>query len=173
MKKSVILLILIVYVGSVFVVGLLGVKMNLGEQIKYVEKIEYIPQGTLDQTKSDDKKTLYVDGERWEWIYAEKKNGVDVAVSDKIVKNKNTGKFESVSFELDFNALPDDAKTLTLEFSYDTAKEENGTIKVEKDVKGFGFTVTFYKNDTVTFTVRPTVQGDSDVKLTVTVSAVL
>ena len=45
MKKSVILLTIIVYVASVLMVGLLGVKMNLGEQVKYVTQIEYLPDG--------------------------------------------------------------------------------------------------------------------------------
>ena len=182
MKKSVILLIIIVYVASVLMVGLLGVKMNFGEQIKYITQIEYVPDGEL-KTETSEKKT-YVSGTKRETVYASRykvsdTEMYDVAIGDNILYDEATGTFEAVSFEIKFRTSPDDAKTKTLKFSfeedklYDKDKNPNGSISVEKDSKGDSLTVTFHKNDTVTFKVTPTVQGGgADVSLYVKITTV-
>ena len=185
MKKSVILLIIIVYIGSVLAVGLLGAAMNFGEQVKYVNKIEYLPEGTLDPKTSEDseKKTYITAGStKKEIVYTSRrtvgKELLDVSIGDYIMYDAETDKFEAVTFEVRFRVYPDDAKTKTLSFSFDESKiydkenNPNGTIKVTKDAKGDSFTVTFYKNDTVTFLVSPTVQGGgADVSLYVKITA--
>ena len=182
MKKSVILLIIIVYAASVLMVGLLGVKMNFGEQIKYVTKIEYLHEGTLSKD-APDKKT-YVSGTKRETVYASRykvseTEMYDVAIGDNILYDETTGTFEEVTFEIKFRTYPDDAKTSTLKFSfeedklYDKDANPNGSIIVEKDSKGDSLTVTFRKNDTVTFKVTPTVQGGgADVSLYVKITTV-
>ncbi len=182
MKKSVILLIIIVYVASVLMVGLLGVKMNLGEQVKYVTQIEYLPDGEL-KTETEEKKT-YVSGTKREIVYSSryKVNDTemyDVVIGDNIVYDEANETFEAVTFEINFRTYPDDAKTKTLKFSfeedklYDKDKNPSGSISVEKDSKGDSLTVTFLKNDSVTFKVTPTVQGGgADVSLYVKITTV-
>ena len=101
MKKSVILLIIIVYVASVLMVGLLGVKMNLGEQVKYVTQIEYLPDGEL-KTETEEKKT-YVSGTKREIVYSSryKVNDTemyDVVIGDNIVYDEANETFEAVTF---------------------------------------------------------------------------
>lgn len=185
MKKSVILLIIIVYIGSVLAVGLLGAAMNFGEQVKYVNKIEYLPEGTLDPKTSEDseKKTYITAGStKKEIVYTSRrtvgKELLDVSIGDYIMYDAETDKFEAVTFEVKFRVYPDDAKTKTLVYSfdeskiYDKEKNPDGSIVVTKDAKGDSFTVTFYKNDTVTFKVSPAVQGSgADVNLYVKITA--
>ena len=103
MKKSVILLIIIVYIGSVLAVGLLGAAMNFGEQVKYVNKIEYLPEGTLDpKTSEDSEKKTYITAvsTKKEIVYTSRrtvgKELLDVSIGDYIMYDAETDKFEEI-----------------------------------------------------------------------------
>ena len=51
MKKSVILILAIVYLMSAFVVGLVGVDNPFWKEVVYVNQIIYSPQGRLNTEK--------------------------------------------------------------------------------------------------------------------------
>ena len=59
MKKSVILLIAIVYLASVMIVGLLGIEMRAWEEYVYVQKISYVTKSAINTEKSNENVTAY------------------------------------------------------------------------------------------------------------------
>ena len=155
MKKSVILIIAVVYVASVFIVGLLGIKMGLYNRTVYVEEIVYKPVGALDKAKSNDDVDIYRKdpltgaGYSAERLFktAEKKKaeGCDVRI-EELYK-------EGISFELKFDVFPTNASKTNLEYSYDKSAEEKGIINFEiRDGNAF---ITFNRGGKLKVYVKP------------------
>ncbi len=119
MKKSVILIIAIVYLASVIIVGLMGLNMKVYNQVEYVTEIKYVPQGTLDEVKSTESVLSYKKTDKGgytnEKVYLTQeekaKYNCDAAVSERLT-------VRSV-FEIKFSVLPLTATKKDLSYSCD------------------------------------------------------
>ena len=117
MKKSVILIIVIVYLGSVFIVGLLGIKMGLYNKTVYTQEIIYIPNGKLDASLSDDTREVYRENGNgvMEVKYKQRHaNGFDVYITSPYSNG--------LSFELKFEVRPDNVSKRGFDYAYDADK---------------------------------------------------
>ena len=177
MKKSVILVIAVIYIASIFIVGLLGIKMGLYNVTVYTEEIIYVPAGVLNVAKSDEIKKVYkkdgANGYYIENVYS-KDSGYDfdVYIDEPFVKGK--------TFELKFQVRPDNVTKRGLEYAYD--KSDKTIYKVDEETGeqiGNGFVtvtvnsdgnavITFYDEGTFNITVKPA--DGANVKLTVRIN---
>ncbi|MBQ7164222.1 MAG: hypothetical protein IJU84_06345 [Clostridia bacterium] len=180
MKKSVILIIAIVYLGSVFIVGLLGIKMGLYNKTVYTEEIIYIPEGKLEATLSDDAREVYTQATRTgnairEVRYKKRhENGFDVYI-DAIYE-------EGITFELKFEVRPDNVTKHGFDYAYEKDKtysidpetgEKIGGGNVKFSVNGDGNAViTFAGMDkqAETFDVQVTPSDGANVQLIVRIN---
>lgn len=105
MKKSVIILLAIIYIASIALVSFFGLKFKVFEEIVYVERIELLNEG-LEDTGSDEfgKYAIVHPDENGEWRY-----------------------------QIKYRVHPDEATNSEVEFSYDTQNtavtvDENGVV---------------------------------------------
>lgn len=181
MKKSVILSIVLVYLVSVFVVGLMGIQMKVYDKVKYVEEITYVPLGVLDESKGNDKE-VYYKGSRYlteKLTYGENGKLSEVRIVQKYERD--------IAFELNFRVLPDDA-TITENFNkklfryeWDASKEYkedeegnhiSGSVKYSVNSDG-NAVVKFMvnKNEDFIFTVFPD-DGKNNVSVKVVIRVI-
>ena len=110
MKKSVILMIVIVYLASVLIVGLLGIEMFSLEEYVYVEKISYVAQGTLNEDKSTEDVKAYKGRYTQEKVAITEKGKSELGSGDAIdVYVAQFYQGEPITFELRFEVTPDAA----------------------------------------------------------------
>ena len=177
MNKSVILIIAIVYLGSVFIVGLLGIRMGLYNKTVYTEEIIYLPNGKVDETLSNDSREVYRQSENgvMEVRYKQRhENGFDVYITAPYENN--------LSFELKFEVRPDNVTKHGFDYAYDVNKTYrtdpetgepigNGNVKFTVNVDG-NAVITFMDMDKAeeTFDVRVTPSDGANVNLIVRIN---
>lgn len=115
MKKSVVLMIGIIYIAAVVLVGFLGLKMRVYDEKKYVTEIVCISEG---YTKNEDSTNDY----------------------DGYIRTKYV---DGLKVEIKCQVLPDDADNKKVDYIYDETsqifkviKNEDGTATVEFLKKG-------------------------------------
>lgn len=117
MKKSVILIIIIVYIASIMIVGLAGIRMKVYNQKIYVQSITYQPMGTLNEEKTTEEKKYYEIGNLLEIVYTGSERaarGYDLYITDYIGATH-------VSYELKFRVSPDNVTDGRLEYLADSS----------------------------------------------------
>lgn len=163
MKKSVILLIAIVYIASIFIVGLMGIQMKVYDKIVYVEEIKYVPLGQLNEEKSTAEKEYY-ENSRYQL------ERLTYGEDGKLKQIRIVQKYEEgISFELAFKVLPDNATIADgfnkqlFKYEWDASKkyieneetgESSGTVIYSVNSDG-NAVVKFMEEDEFKFTVKP------------------
>ncbi len=163
MKKSVILIIGIVYLASILIVGLMGIRMKFYNPTVYVSSIEYCPEGTLDESASNNARSVYRNGTQMEVVMKEgSAEDYDVYIRDTFE--------EDITFELKFTVKPENATNDSLDYAFDTGLlyekteitdpetgdvtyQEKGIFIYEKNSDGNGV-FTFKKPGNVLITVK-------------------
>ncbi len=175
MKKSVILIIATVYLASVFIVGLLGIKMGIYNVVVYAQEIVYVPFGRLDEAASTEHDAVYVKdnvsgkGYLNERVYKtpERKaqRECDVAIAEFFT--------EGLTFELKFQLRPDNVTKKNLEYQYDknsvvSENPEKGFVEFSVNSDG-NAVVAFKSNGTFILTVRPADGSNISLKVKISV----
>ena len=165
MKKSVILILAIVYLMSAFVVGLVGVDNPFWKEVVYVNQIIYSPQGRLNTEKST---------ADFEW-YDLDNNGRELVALTEDGRNRFKADVQiqyTVDFEkgdlvirLPFNVQPTNAANKKLNYAVSGADREIVTYVVDDD----GNLVLTFTDAHPTFFVDVTPQDGANVSLKVAI----
>ncbi len=165
MKKSVILLILIVYIASIMVVGFYGIKIKV-----YDEKImvEDIICENLEEFNGIDCAASEIEG--YKKLYSQ---GIDYYATKKYYDEYEDEGFVII---VKFAVLPRDATEQGIEFVFETndqttsSSENNSSVEQTKprytiiDNKNGTATITIYKKCSVVFQVRPMDKASNAIK---------
>ena len=129
MKKSVVILIALIYVVAIALVSFFGLQFKVFEEVIPVEKIEIL-------NEPDDYLT------KWsEELQA------DVEIPYVFIKPNANGEYV---YQLDYHVYPDDATNKKVNFAYDTETTkgvtitEDGLVTFDTSVEGFSQYVTVY-----------------------------
>lgn len=140
MKKSVIILIALIYVASIALVGFFGIKFKIFEEIVYPTGIELLND---DLESVDDLKAEFGDAE------------YDFDYYTFATKVGNVYKYQ-----LEYKLLPENTTETTVYFSYDKDSAEKDGITVDEHG-----VVTFTKSGTaITIQIIPKANGDTPSK---------
>ena len=133
MKKSVILILAIVYLMSAFIVGLIGVDNPFWKEVVYVNKISYVPQGKLNAEKSTENYEWYdLDNNGREMIAlnqaGKKQLSADVYILYKVDFEKG-----NLVLRLPFNVYPTNSTNKKLGYSVSGVDKDVVTYVVDED----------------------------------------
>ncbi len=116
MKKSVILIIAIVYFASVLIVGLMGLEMRIYNQIVYIEQINYRVEGKKADEQNDNFRISYEKtpdgGYTKEYVYT--KTVENYEKGDVLIRERYT---ENLTIELKFDVVPANATETALAYT--------------------------------------------------------
>ncbi len=137
MKKSVILIIGVIYLASVLIVGLMGIQMKIYNPVVYIEEIYYSPQGKKSDKLSNEDFDAYGAVTSWqENVYKQQildeNNSVKYEVGDVSI----LGFFqENKTIELQFTFAPVNATVNKLDYDInpDLFYKINGEIVTDKN----------------------------------------
>ncbi len=141
MKKSVILLILVVYIASMCIVGFFGIKLRVYDEVVKVEKIECV-------TKSDS------------IIKTEGNKDLEFLYNDGIEYYAGYFYTEGLSVTLAFSVSPDNATNKNIEFIANTSSQY--TLKDNGDNS---VTITFNQKASIILIVRAEDSNNAQTKL--------
>ena len=139
MKKSVIILIALIYVASIALVGFFGLKFKIFEEIVYPTGVELLNDDLVDLREDlglDEDAELLFDY----YTYATKKDGV-------------------YKYQIEYKLLPENTTDTTVYYSYDEEAAANAGITVDE----FGV-VTFTQQGALTIQLIPKTNGDAPSK---------
>ena len=133
MKKSVILILAIVYLMSAFIVGLIGVDNPFWKEVVYVNQIIYSSEGRLNTEKSTDNYEWYdLDNNGREMIAlnqaGKKQLGADVYILYKVDFEKS-----NLVLRLPFNVYPTNSANKKLSYSVSGVDKDVVTYVVNED----------------------------------------
>lgn len=139
MKKSVVILIALIYIASIALVGFFGLKFKIFEEIIYPTGVELLNDDLVDLRESlglaDDAELLFD-----YYAYATKIDGV-------------------YKYQLEYKLLPENATDTTVLFTYDKeAADKAGTTVDEYGV------ITFTQQGALTIQLIPKANGDAPSK---------
>ena len=165
MKKSVILILAIVYLMSAFIVGLVGVDNPFWKEVVYVNKISYVPQGKLNAEKSTDNYEWYdLDNNGREMIAlnqaGKKQLGADVYILYKVDFEKG-----NLVLRLPFNVYPTNSANKKLGYSVSGVDNNVVTYVVDED----GYLVLTFTGEHSLFKVDVKPQDGANLTFTVAI----
>ncbi len=106
MKKSVIIIIALIYIASIALVGFFGLKFKVFEEVVYVNSIELLNDDILDAPEGMENFDCYV-------VIAPDENG-------------------NRKYQIEYRVFPDNASNKGVIFSYDKASAEEAGITVDE-----------------------------------------
>ena len=165
MKKSVILILAIVYLMSAFIVGLVGVDNPFWSEVVYVNKIVYSPQGRLNTESST---------EHFKWYDLDNNGRELVAITDSGRKQLRAD--VQIQYKVDFDKgnlvlrlpidiQPTNAENKKLDYSVSGADSDVVTYAVDVD----GNLVLTFIGEHQTFFVDITPNDGANASLTIAI----
>ncbi len=168
MKKSVILILAIVYLMSAFIVGLIGVDNPFWKEVVYVNKISYVPQGKLNAEETEKSKGKY------EWYDLDNNGREMIALNEAGKKQLSADVYilYKVDFEkgnlvlrLPFNVYPTNAANKKLSYAVSGANSNVVTYVVDDD----GYLVLTFTGEHSLFKVDVKPQDGANITFTVAI----
>ena len=165
MKKSVILILAIVYLMSAFVVGLVGVDNPFWKEVVYVNQIIYSPQGRLNAEKTTKNYEWYDLDNNGREMVALTEDGKEQLSADVYILYKVDFEKGDLVIRLPFNVQPTNSANKKLNYAVIDVDREIVTYVVDDD----GNLVLTFTDAHPTFFVDVTPQDGANVSLKVAI----
>lgn len=165
MKKSVILILAIVYLMSAFIVGLIGVDNPFWKEVVYANKISYVPQGRLNAEKTTKNYEWYDLDNNGREMVALTEDGKKQLSADVYILYKVDFEKGNLVLRLPFKVYPTNTTNKKLSYSVSGEDEKVVTYVVDDD----GYLVLTFTGEHSLFKVDVKPQDGANLTLTVAI----